>query len=181
MAPAVAKAAMASGVAQTSISDWDAYEENLRNRLGLDDKFIRLVMEKAKISPKRVVFNEADNYRVLKAAQIVLDEGIAIPILLGNSRKIKSLNEEYSLGLEDVEIIDTKSNSVPRLLEYADSYYKSRQRKGVGYNEARRLLLNRDYYGPMMVKMGDADAYITGAMVKYPRAVSYTHLRAHET
>ena len=171
VAPAVAKAAMASGVAQTSISDWDAYEENLRNRLGLDDKFIRLVMEKAKISPKRVVFNEADNYRVLKAAQIVLDEGIAIPILLGNSRKIKSLNEEYSLGLEDVEIIDTKSNSVPRLLEYADSYYKSRQRKGVGYNEARRLLLNRDYYGPMMVKMGDADAYITGAMVKYPRAV----------
>ncbi|CAI8351629.1 MAG: NADP-dependent malic enzyme [Owenweeksia sp. TMED14] len=171
VAPAVARAAMDSGVAKSSISNWDAYEEDLKNRLGHDDKFIRLAMEKAQSSPKRVVFNEAANYKILKAAQIVRDEGIAIPVLLGNTKKIEALNDEYSLGLEELEIIDTKSVDVPRLEEYIESYYKSRQRKGVGYNEARRLLLNRDYYGPMMVKMGDADAYITGAMVKYPRAV----------
>ena len=172
VAPAVAKAAMESGVAKKSIDNWASYENDLRNRLGLDDKFIRLVMEKAKTDPKRVVFNEADNYKVLKAAQIVLEEGIAIPILLGNEKKIKSLNDEYSLGLEEVKIIDTKSSSeLPRISDYIDSYYKSRQRKGVGYDEARRLLLNRDYFGPMMVKMGDADAYLTGSMVKYPRAV----------
>ena len=171
VAPAVAKAAMESGVAKKSIDNWVSYENDLRNRLGLDDKFIRLVMEKAKTDPKRVVFNEADNYKVLKAAQIVLEEGIAIPILLGNENKIKSLNDEYSLGLEEVTIIDTKSSELPRISEYIDSYYKSRQRKGVGYDEARRLLLNRDYFGPMMVKMGDADAYLTGSMVKYPRAV----------
>ena len=171
VAPAVAKAAMESGVAKKSIDNWVSYENDLRNRLGLDDKFIRLVMEKAKTDPKRVVFNEADNYKVLKAAQIVLEEGIAIPILLGNENKIKSLNDEYSLGLEEVKIIDTKSSELPRISEYIDSYYKSRQRKGVGYDEARRLLLNRDYFGPMMVKMGDADAYLTGSMVKYPRAV----------
>jgi malate dehydrogenase (oxaloacetate-decarboxylating)(NADP+) len=168
---AVAKAAMESGVAQQSIANWDAYEEELRSRLGRDDKFIRLVMEKAKTNPKKVVFNEAENYRVLKAAQIVLEEGIAEPILLGDASRIQALNEEFSLGLEDVQIIDVKSFHVPRIAEYADEYYKWRQRKGVGYDEARRNMRNRDYYGPMMVRMGDADAYITGSMVKYPRAV----------
>ena len=168
---AVAKAAMESGVAQQSIANWDAYEEELRSRLGRDDKFIRLVMEKAKTNPKKVVFNEAENYRVLKAAQIVLEEGIAEPILLGDVSRIQALNEEFSLGLEDVQIIDVKSFHVPRISEYADEYYKWRQRKGVGYDEARRNMRNRDYYGPMMVRMGDADAYITGSMVKYPRAV----------
>ncbi len=168
---AVARAAMESGVAKTSIANWDAYEEELRSRLGRDDKFIRLVMEKAKRNPKKVVFNEADNYRVLKAAQIVMEEGIAEPILLGDASRIQALNEEYSLGLEDVQIIDVKSFHVPRITEYAEEYYKGRQRKGVGLDEARRNMRNRDYYGPMMVRMGDADAYITGSMVKYPRAV----------
>jgi malate dehydrogenase (oxaloacetate-decarboxylating)(NADP+) len=167
----VAKAAMESGVAQQSIANWEAYEEELRSRLGRDDKFIRLVMEKAKTNPKKVVFNEAENYRVLKAAQIVMEEGIAEPILLGDASRIQALNEEFSLGLEDVQIIDVKSFHVPRIAEYADEYYKWRQRKGVGYDEARRNMRNRDYYGPMMVRMGDADAYITGSMVKYPRAV----------
>ncbi|MBT4103020.1 MAG: NADP-dependent malic enzyme [Flavobacteriales bacterium] len=171
VAPAVAKAAMDSGVAQSDISDWAAYEESLKQRLGQDDRFIRLIMQKAKTKPQRVVFNEAENYKVLKAAQIVQDEGIGIPILLGDAEKIKAIDEEYGLGLEDVTIIDPSSFHVPNIAAYADTYYQDRQRHGIGLDEARRLMRNRNFYGPMMVKMGDADAYVTGSMVKYTRAV----------
>ena len=171
VAPAVARAAMETGVAKKPITNWEAYEEDLRSRLGRDDKFIRLAVEKAKSAPKRVVFNEADHYRVLKAAQISMEEGICQPILLGDVAKIKALIEEYNLGLEDVPMIDPRSNAAPHLAEYAETLYAMRQRRGVGREEARRLMFNRDYYGPMMVRSGHADAYVTGATVKYTRAV----------
>ena len=171
VAPAVAKAAMDSGVAQSDISDWAAYEESLKQRLGQDDRFIRLIMQKAKTNPQRVVFNEAENYKVLKAAQIVQDEGIGVPILLGEADKIKAIDKEYGLGLEDVTIIDPSSFNAPKIVAYSDTYYQDRQRHGIGLDEARRLMRNRNFYGPMMVKMGDADAYVTGSMVKYTRAV----------
>jgi malate dehydrogenase (oxaloacetate-decarboxylating)(NADP+) len=171
VAPAVARAAMETGVAKKPITNWDVYEEELRSRLGRDDKFIRLAVEKAKSAPKRVVFNEADHYRVLKAAQIAMEEGICQPILLGDVAKIKSLNEEYNLGLEEVPMIDPRSNTAANLADYAEMFYAFRQRKGVGREEARRLMHNRDYYGPMMVRCGHADAYVTGATVKYTRAV----------
>ena len=171
VAPAVARAAMETGVAKKPITNWEAYEEELRSRLGRDDKFIRLAVEKAKSAPKRVVFNEADHYRVLKAAQISMEEGICQPILLGDVAKIKALIEEYNLGLEDVPMIDPRSNAAPHLAEYAETLYAMRQRRGVGREEARRLMFNRDYYGPMMVRSGHADAYVTGATVKYTRAV----------
>jgi malate dehydrogenase (oxaloacetate-decarboxylating)(NADP+) len=171
VAPAVARAAMQTGVAKKPITDWESYEEALRARLGRDDKFIRLAVEKARSNPQRVVFNEAENYRVLKAAQIALEEGICRPILLGDKGKIKALIQEYNLGLEDLEVIDPKSLKAPNLVDYAEQFYAQRQRNGIGREEARRLMHNRDYYGPMMVRCGQADAYVTGSTVKYPRAV----------
>lgn len=171
VAPAVARAAMESGVAQISIADWELYSEDLKTRLGQDDRFIRLVMQKARTEAKRIVFNEAESYRVLKAAQIARDEGVAIPILLGNKDRIMAINDEYGMGLEDVEIIDPRSFHVPHIVDYANAYYEVRQRHGVGYDEARRLMRNRNFYGPMMVRMGHADGYITGSASKYTRAV----------
>ncbi len=171
VAPAVAKAAMESGVALQPIENWEAYEESLRKRVGRDDKFIRLMVEKAKSDPKRVVFNEADSYRVLKAAQIVYEEGMANPILLGDPKRIEEINAEYNLGIEHMQVIDPRLPEAPHAVLYAEAYYKERQRRGVSRDEARRLLRNRDFYGPMMVRHGHADAYITGSTVKYPRAV----------
>lgn len=171
VAPAVAQAAMDSGVAKNPITNWDRYKEELINRLGRDDKFIRLAMEKARANPQRVVFSEADNFKMLKAAQIAYDEGIAIPILLGDEKRIKQIDKEYKLGIaEHMEIIDPRN--MPDTAEvYAQQFYEERKRKGVTEFEARRLMKNRDYYGPMMVKHGDADAFITGLTIKYPRAV----------
>lgn len=171
VAPAVAKAAMDSGVAKMPITDWEAYKENLISRLGRDDKFIRLAMEKARANPKTVVYSEADNYKMLKAAQIAFDEGIAHPILLGDEKKIKAINKEYNLGIEHLPVIDPRNHDAPNIDQYADDFYAMRQRKGVNADEARRLMKNRDYYGPMMVRHGHADAFLTGLNIKYPRAV----------
>jgi malate dehydrogenase (oxaloacetate-decarboxylating)(NADP+) len=171
VAPAIARAAMESGVAQKPITDWLAYEEQLRNRLGRDDKFVRLIMQKARSAPKRLAFNEADTYRVLKAAQICYEEGIAEPILLGDPERIAQLNAEYHLGLESLTVIDPRMPKAPNSVEYAAAYYKDRQRRGISQEESRRLMRNRDFYGPMMVKHGHADAYVTGSTTKYSRAV----------
>lgn len=171
VAMAVAKAAMESGVAKKEITNWDRYKEELITRLGRDDKFIRLAMEKARANPQRVVFSEADNFKMLKAAQIAYEEGIAIPILLGDEKRIKQIDKQYDLGIaENMEIVDPRT--MPEQGEvYAKQFYDDRKRKGVTEYEARRLMKNRDYYGPMMVKHGDADAFITGLTIKYPRAV----------
>ncbi|GGH67411.1 NADP-dependent malic enzyme [Phaeocystidibacter marisrubri] len=171
VAMAVAKAAMDSGVAKNPITNWARYKEELITRLGRDDKFIRLAMEKARANPQRVVFSEADNFKMLKAAQIAYDEGIAIPILLGDEKRIKQIDKQYDLGIAGtMEIVDPRS--MPDAAEvYAQQFYEERKRKGVTEFEARRLMKNRDYFGPMMVKHGDADAFITGLTIKYPRAV----------
>ena len=108
VAPAVAKAAMESGVAKNPILDWDAYERQLKNRLGLDNILIRNITEKAQSNPKRVVFAEADNIKILKAAQTAWEEGVAFPILLGKRKKIEELIHEYSIEFQDVQIIDPK-------------------------------------------------------------------------
>lgn len=171
VAIAVAKAAVDSGVAQLEITNWDRYKEELINRLGRDDKFIRLAMEKARANPQRVVFSEADNFKMLKAAQIAYDEGVAIPILLGDEKRIRQIDKQYDLGIADhMEIVDPRT--MPEVGEkYAEQFYEERKRKGVTEFEARRLMKNRDYFGPMMVKHGDADAFVTGLTIKYPRAV----------
>lgn len=163
---AVAKAAIDSGVARKIITDWDAYIEELKRRLGGDDAIMRAITNKAKSDPKRVVFAEADNYKILKAAQIVKDENIAIPILLGNKAVIKRIIEENALELDGVEIIDP-FEELERTKRYANSLYKKRQRRGVTLLEATKFLRDRNYFGASMVEFGEADAMISGLTKDY--------------
>ncbi|RBQ10179.1 NADP-dependent malic enzyme [Pedobacter miscanthi] len=168
---AVAKAAIESGVARKIITDWDAYNEELRKRLGLDDAIMRAVTTKAKMAPKRVVFAEADNYKILKAAQIVKDDNIAIPILLGNKDKIQAIIDEHALELEGVEIIDQMQNP-DKTKQYAEALFNKRQRKGVSsMRDATKLLRDRNYYGASMVEFGEADAMISGLTKNYAATI----------
>ncbi|WP_299762776.1 NADP-dependent malic enzyme [uncultured Dokdonia sp.] len=169
--PAVAKAAMESGVAQEPIKDWDAYEDALLERLGEDNKIVRLLLDRARRDPKRIVFAESDQLDVLKAAQIVHDEGIAIPVLLGNREVILELKAEIDFDA-DVEIIDPKSKEqIPQVNAYAELYWKARKRKGITLFEAKKLLRQRDYFAAMMVNEGDADCMLSGHSRSYPSVV----------
>lgn len=167
--PAVAKAAMDSGVAKSHIHDWDRYEDELLERMGNDNKITRLLMNRAKMDPKRVVFAEADHLDVLKAAQIVHDEGVAIPILLGRRDVIKELMHEIDFHADDVDIIDSKSDDEnERRKRYAEVYWKTRNRKGVTRYDAELLMRQRNYFAAMMVNAGDADALLSGYSRSYP-------------
>jgi malate dehydrogenase (oxaloacetate-decarboxylating)(NADP+) len=168
VAPAVAKAAMESGVAQKNITDWDAYKQELINRLGIDNKLIRTITTKAKQNPKRVVFTEADHYKILKAAQVVKDEGIAKPILLGDKNKIQKTIKENNLDLEDVPIIDPRSSEeAERVKRFGDLFFAKRSRKGFTQYEARQVMRERNHFGAMMVETGEADAMLSGLTRKY--------------
>lgn len=169
--PAVAKAAMESGVAKEPILDWEAYKDTLRERLGNDNKLIRLLFNRAKLDPKRVIFAEADQLAVIKAAQIVYEEGIAIPILLGRVETIKELMSEIEFDA-DVLIIDPKTEEEnERKNKYAKVYWEQRKRRGVTYYSAQRLMRERNYFAAMMVNEGDADALISGYSRNYPSVV----------
>ena len=160
--PAVAKAAIQSGVARKKITNFKKYREELMERLGVETKQIRLMVNRAKANPKRVVFPEADYADVLKAAYIVHEEGIAKPILLGNPEQIKRLKEELEYT-EDLPVIDpTSPEWNDKVDEYAQKYWKANQRKGMTLLEARRLMQTRNYFGAMMVEEGEADALVTG-------------------
>ena len=168
VAPAVAKAAMESGVAQNAITNWEAYEQELINRLGLDNKLIRDLANKAKQNPKRVVFAEADHYKILKAAQQVADEGIAKPILLGDETKIRKLIEDNNLDLGDIPIIDTRDPAEEeRRNSFGDLFFQKRKRRGFTLFEARKIMRERNHFGAMMVETGAADAMISGLTRKY--------------
>ncbi len=168
VASAVARAAMESGVAQHPIKDWEAYERELNLRLGLDDKLIKGITEKAKMNPQRVVFAEGDNYKVLKAAQIARDEGFAHPVLLGKRERILKIIRDNQLELDGVEIIDPQSTEeYERRLRFGEQYYAIRQRKGLTLYEANQLMQQRNYFGAMLVKTGFADALISGASRHY--------------
>ncbi len=168
VAPAVAKAAIQSGVAEKQIADWDAYSEELDKRLGNDNKLMRALTNKAKQDPKRVVFAEADHYKILKAAQQLKDEGVAIPILLGDINKINSLMEENGLELGDTQIIDPRTAEQESLRhEFAELFFAKRQRKGVTLYEARKTMTSRNYFGCMMLETGMADVVISGLTRKY--------------
>ncbi len=172
ISPAVAKAAMESGVAKKPITDWDAYEIELNKRLGIDNQLIRALGSKARKDPKRVVFADAENAKVLKAAQIALDEGIAIPILLGNPDIIQEIAEINNIIIEGMEIINPKSEAViKKRQEYADIFFKKRQRRGINKYEAGKLMKDRNYFGCMMVETGDADAMISGLSRNYPDTI----------
>lgn len=171
VAPAVAKAAMDSGVALHPISDWNKYEEELLDRLGSDNKMVRLLTNRAKNDPKRVVFAEADQLDVLKAAQIVHEEGIAHPILLGNRETIVELMEEIGFDAQ-VPIFDPKTNTEDsRRLRYAEIFWKARQRRGISLLDAQKWMRERNYFGAMMVNEGEADALVTGYSRNYPATV----------
>ncbi|MCH4554009.1 NADP-dependent malic enzyme [Aestuariibaculum lutulentum] len=170
--PAVAKAAMESGVAKEPITDWEEYQDKLRERLGSDNKMVRLLLNRAKLDPKRVVFAEADQLPVLKAAQIAYEEGIAIPILLGRKEAIQALMAEIEFDAEDILIIDPKTEEEnERKDRYAKVYWEQRKRRGVTYYSAQRLMRERNYFAAMMVNEGDADALITGYSRSYPTVV----------
>jgi len=172
ISPAVAKAAMESGVAKKMITDWDAYEIELNKRLGIDNQLIRALGSKARKDPKRVVFADAENAKVLKAAQIALDEGIAIPILLGNPDIIQEIAEINNITIEGMEIINPKSEDVAKKRqEYADIFFKKRQRRGINKYEAGKLMKDRNYFGCMMVETEDADAMISGLSRNYPDTI----------
>ena len=168
---AVAKAAMDSGVAQAPIEDWDRYKEVLESRLGNSQKMVRLLHNRAKSDPKRLVFAEADQMDVLKAAQIVEEEGIAKPILLGNKAVINDLRKAIDFDAE-VEIIDPKDqNHDPQRKMYAELFWKDQKRKGYTLYDAERLMWERNYFASMMVKNGDADAMLSGYSRNYRSVV----------
>ncbi len=169
---AVAKAAIESGVARKIITDWDAYAMELENRLGLDHYLFRAISARARKDPRRVVFAEADNARVLKAAQIARDEGLAIPILLGEKEKIQVLMAENGITLDDVEIIDPQGEEMKvKRQEYGEYFFQRRWRKGYNLYEAKKIMLDRNYFGCMMVQQGEADALISGLTRKYPDTI----------
>jgi len=172
VAPAVAKAAMDTGIAKYPIKDWDAYELELAKRLGNDNTLSKIIETKAKQDVKRVVFTDGEELSVLKAAQIVLEDKIAIPILLGDKAKTKQLIKDHDLVLPNIRIIDPKqpanTSEKERLVQYTKKLYEKRRRKGVTVREAEYLINSTRYYAPMMVEMGDADAMIGGLSKRYP-------------
>jgi len=169
---AVAKAAMESGVARRPIANWDAYEQELYQRLGADELILRFVINKAKQNPKRVVFAEAENLKVLKAAQMARDEGIAIPILLGNEENIRRIIEENNLSLEGVPVINPRSTEMrEKRHQFGSLFFEKRKRRGYNLYEARKAMRDRVYFGCMMVETGEADALISGLTRQYPETL----------
>jgi malate dehydrogenase (oxaloacetate-decarboxylating)(NADP+) len=172
VAPAVAKAAIADGVAKKKIDDWDDYSQALETRLGLNNQIERIIIGKARRDPKRVVFADAENLTVLKAIQQVRDDKICFPILLGDIQAIEKIIEENQLDLKDVTIIDTRNPQDPEQLErYAELFFEKRKRKGIVRTDALKMIKKRNYFGAMMVDTGDADALISGLTRSYPDTI----------
>ena len=170
VAPAVAQAAIDSGVATRDIGDIDKYTEALEALQGRSKEIMRTLINKAKSERKRIVFPEGDDEKILRAVQILVDEKIAIPILLGPEDKIKNMIKELGLDLTGVQIIETKGS--PKHHEYAAELFRLRQRKGVTLAEASRTICReRNYYGAMMVRQGDADAMLSGVNHHYPETI----------
>jgi malate dehydrogenase (oxaloacetate-decarboxylating)(NADP+) len=168
VSPAVARAAMESGVALNPITDWDKYIEELSERLGNDHKLVRLLANRAKTDPKRIVFAEADHLDVLKAAQIIFEEGMGFPILLGRKEIIVALKEEIGFDA-DVPIIDPKiDDEAERRHRYANQFWEERKRNGITLLDAQKWMRERNYFAAMMVKSGEADALVTGYSRNYP-------------
>jgi len=175
LAPAVAKAAMDSGIARKPINDWDKYEEELELRLGTGHSLSKVIENKAKQDLKRIVFADAQNVSLLKAVQVIEEEKIASPILLGNREIIEQMMEEYNINLADVPIIDPKKTinkkEEKKIQEYGRLLYEKRKRKGVTHEEALDHVRYRSHYGALMVESGDADGMIGGLTKKFTTTV----------
>lgn len=172
VAPAVAKAAIESGVAQKPITDWESYVTDLNKRLGLDNQVMRILGNKAKRDPRRIVFAEADNLKILKTAQVVFEEGIGYPILLGDENKIRNIAQLNGIDIEGLPIFDTRSDAMEeKRNQYGELFFKKRQRKGFNFYESKKIMKDRNYFGCMMVETGDADAMISGLSKNYPDTI----------
>jgi len=172
VAPAVARAAIETGVARAPITDWNQYQEELSKRMGLGSPIIRQIKAKAQSDPKSIVFAEAENYKILKAAEIALQEGIAHPILLGNESRIRKMIQEHELELEEVEIIDPRSEKEKeRRMGFARHFHEKRRRKGVTLQVACERMHHRNYFGPMLVESGYADGMVSGLTTSYPDTI----------
>ena len=172
VAPAVAKAAVESGVAQIGITNWEAYTLELNKRLGLDNQLVRAIGNKARKDPKRLVFAEADNQKILKAASIIYDDGIAYPILLGDPIKINRIAEQNNIDLTDIPIIDPRSDEMESKRDfYSELFFKKRHRRGINKYESLKMMKDRNHFGCMMVETGDADAMLSGLTKNYAEAI----------
>ena len=172
VAPAVAKAAIESGVAQQPITDWELYSQKLNDRLGIDNHLLRMIGTKARKNPKKVVFADAENQKVLKTAQLVLDEGVAFPILIGDNEKIEAIAQESGIDISEMQIIDPKNhNTHDKRMEFGALFFARRQRKGFNAYEAKKIMKDRNYFGCMMVETGEADAMISGLSKNYPDTI----------
>jgi malate dehydrogenase (oxaloacetate-decarboxylating)(NADP+) len=169
VAPAVAKAAMETGVARIPIKDFDEYRSYLDARLGKSRAFIAPIVSRAQGNPKRIVFPEGEHPKILRAAQIIIDENIAKPILLGDADEIRRIAEENNLDIKGVEIIEPEE--CDKFSKYADDLYKLRERRGLTKREAAKLLRKRNYFGAMMVRHGDADGLLSGLTTHYPSTI----------
>jgi malate dehydrogenase (oxaloacetate-decarboxylating)(NADP+) len=169
VAPAVAKAAIEGGVAKKKIEDWQAYEEELKERLGFSKEVIRVMIHKAQKNPKKVVYPEGEEEKIIRAAQIVKSEHIALPVLLGNEKAIRSTIDELGYNQKDFEIIDTESSTNREA--YLNGLFKKRQRKGMTLKEAKELIKQPIYFGCMMLDQGNADALISGLTTHYPNTI----------
>ncbi len=168
VAPAVAKAAIESGVARKIITDWDAYSIELNKRLGMDNQLSRAIGAKARQDPKRIVFADAENAKILKTAQLVLDEKVGYPMLLGNEKNIRSIAALQSIDLDGIPIIDPKHEDTEELRkEFGELFFAKRHRKGVNKYEAPKLMRDRNHFGCMMVETGMADCMISGLSRNY--------------
>jgi malate dehydrogenase (oxaloacetate-decarboxylating)(NADP+) len=170
VSPAVAKAAMDSGIAKNPIADWGVYHQQLLKRIGIDQKLTSRIIDIAKQKPKHIVFAEADHLKILKAAQVLQDEKIAYPILLGSREEIERLCQEHSLELSECKIVDPREEK--ELTErYAKAYHQKRQRKGITLKDAERVMRDRNAFGAMMVEFGEADALVSGLTKDYPKTI----------
>ena len=169
VAPAVAKAAIETGVARIKIEDWASYEDQLKERLGFSKEVIRVMIQKAQKSPRKVIYPEGDEEKIIRAAHSSYGDNIAKPILLGNIKKIENLIDSLGYDKNEFEIFDPETN--PKCETYAQEFYKKRQRKGATLREARELMKNPVYYGSMALYMGDADAMISGLTTHYPTTI----------
>ncbi len=172
IAPAVAKAAMESGVAKYPILNWETYELELNKRLGLDNQLSRVIGNKARKGPKRVVFADAENLKILKVAQLVLEEGVGYPILLGDESKILRIAKENGIDLDDMPIVNPKDEALEETRRlYGDMFFEKRKRKGLNKYEAYKIMKDRNYFGCMMVEEGEADCMISGLSRNYPDTI----------
>jgi malate dehydrogenase (oxaloacetate-decarboxylating)(NADP+) len=172
VAPAVARAAIESNVAQIKIENWETYAIELNKRLGLDNQLMRVLGSKARSDPRRLVFAEADNIKILKVAQILFDEGVAYPILLGNKERIRLTAAANKIDIDEFPIVDPRSDEQDeRRKRYTELFFQKRQRRGFNKYESTKIMRDRNYFGCMMVETGEADAMISGLTKNYPDTI----------